>query len=103
MTQSQNKARIALITGGGSGIGAASAEALARDGFTIAVTDLRRGAAEGVAAALPGKGHRAYQLDAGNESDIDTVFAAVKREMGPIGAIVCCAGIIITPVEGPRR
>lgn len=101
MMQSQNKARIALITGGGSGIGAASAEALARDGFTVAVTDLRRAAAEGVAAALPGKGHRAYQLDAGSECDIDTVFATAEREMGPIAAIVCCAGIIITPVEGP--
>jgi NAD(P)-dependent dehydrogenase (short-subunit alcohol dehydrogenase family) len=96
-----SKARIALITGGGSGIGAASAKALARDGFSIAVTDLRHDAAQSVAKKLPGAGHRAYGLDAGSERDIDGVFVAVEREMGPVSAILCCAGIIITPVEGP--
>jgi 3-oxoacyl-[acyl-carrier protein] reductase len=101
MSNSKNEGRIAFITGGGSGIGAASAEALARDGFRIAVTDLRPEAAESIARSLPGKGHRAYKLDAGSESDIETVFAAAEREMGPVSAIVCCAGIIITPVEGP--
>lgn len=101
MVEAQTKARIALITGGGSGIGAASAEALARDGFAVAVTDLRRDAAESVARGLPGAGHRAYPLDAGSEREIDAVFAAVETDMGAVSAIVCCAGIIITPVEGP--
>ena len=101
MVGPQNKDRIALITGGGSGIGAASAEVLARAGCTIAVTDIRPDAAADVVARLPGKGHRAYALDAGNERDIDGVFARAERELGPVGIIVCCAGIIITPVAGP--
>jgi NAD(P)-dependent dehydrogenase (short-subunit alcohol dehydrogenase family) len=101
MSETPKTASIALITGGGSGIGAASAEALARDGFAIAVTDIRRDAAESVAKRLPGAGHRAYVLDAGSERDIDTVFAAVEAEMGAVSTIVCCAGIIITPVAGP--
>ncbi len=43
-----------LVTGGGSGIGRASAERLAADGWRVAVLDTRAGAADAVAAGLPG-------------------------------------------------
>ncbi len=101
MAEPKYKGRIALITGGGSGIGAASGAALARAGVTVAVTDLDLGAAEATAAALPGTGHRAYRLDAGKEKDIDGTFAQVEQELGPVGILLCCAGIIISPVAGP--
>ena len=93
--------RVALITGGGSGIGAAAAGLLARDGLAVAVTDLRPDAANAVKAGLPGEGHRAYALDVADEHQIAAVFAAAEREIGPVAVLVCCAGIIISPPPAP--
>jgi NAD(P)-dependent dehydrogenase (short-subunit alcohol dehydrogenase family) len=93
--------RIALITGSGSGIGAAAAARLAGPGCAVAVTDLRPDAAETVKNALPGAGHRAYALDVGEEERVAAVFAAAEREIGPVAVLVCCAGIIISPPPAP--
>ncbi len=93
--------RVALITGGGSGIGAATAGLLARAGCAVAVTDLRPAAAEAVAAGLPGAGHRGYALDVAEEAKISKIFAAAEREIGPVAVLVCCAGIIISPPPAP--
>lgn len=93
--------RVALITGGGSGIGAATATLLARAGCAVAVTDLRPQAAEAVAAGLLGGGHRSYALDVAEEAQIASGFAAAEREIGPVAVLVCCAGIIISPPPAP--
>ncbi|MBL8663075.1 MAG: SDR family oxidoreductase [Candidatus Odyssella sp.] len=93
--------RVALVTGGGSGIGAATAALLARDGCAVAVTDLRADAARAVAAGLSGSGHRAYALDVAEESRVSAVFADAEREIGPVAVLVCCAGIIISPPPAP--
>jgi NAD(P)-dependent dehydrogenase (short-subunit alcohol dehydrogenase family) len=93
--------RVALITGGGSGIGAAAAGLLARAGCAVAVTDLRPEAAHAVAATLPGTGHRGFALDVAEEAQIADVFAAAEREIGPVAVLVCCAGIIISPPPAP--
>ncbi|MCW5770169.1 MAG: SDR family oxidoreductase [Rhodospirillaceae bacterium] len=95
-------ARVAFITGGGhAGIGAATAQALARQGLAVAVTDLVSGAAEATAAALPGSGHRGYALDVTDEAQVGAVFSAAERDLGPVAVLVCCAGIMITPPAGP--
>ncbi|MGE4430333.1 MAG: SDR family NAD(P)-dependent oxidoreductase [Sphingobium sp.] len=94
-------AGIALIIGGGSGIGAASAMALAQEGWTCAVADLHLDAAGVVAGSLPGEGHRAFAVDAADESRIVALFEAVEQEAGAIGAVVVAAG---TPgyIDGAR-
>lgn len=92
---------IALIVGGGSGIGAASARALADAGMTVAVADLREAAAHDVATGLSGHGHRAYAADASDEASLVMLFEAVERDMGDLRAIVIAAG---TPgyIDGVR-
>ncbi|MHA3791105.1 SDR family oxidoreductase [Sphingomonas sp. YL-JM2C] len=92
---------IALIIGGGSGIGAASARSLAAEGHHVAVADLREAAARDVAGALPGGTGRSYVADAADERSLVDLFAAVEREMGDIRVLVVAAG---TPgyIDGAR-
>lgn len=93
--------RLALVVGGASGIGAASAVALASHGCRVAVADLREQAALAAAADLPGEGHRAFAVDASSEQSIADLFASVEAELGPVAILVWAAG---TPgyVDGVR-
>jgi 3-oxoacyl-[acyl-carrier protein] reductase len=79
--------RRALVTGGGSGIGAATARALAAEGATVAVADIDAAAAAAVAEDLPAA--TAVQVDV---SDAGAVDRAV-RAAGPLDVVVHCAGI----------
>lgn len=72
--------RVALVTGAGSGIGAASATALAREGASVAVTDIDLGAAQNVAAEIGGQ---AWRLDVATEADWIGVVAQVTDALGP--------------------
>jgi 3-oxoacyl-[acyl-carrier protein] reductase len=84
-------ARVAIVTGAGSGLGAAVARRLASDGCAVAVADLDRARASAVARAI-GSGARAYRSDVCRESDIVRLFAAVEKDLGPAAILVCCAG-----------
>lgn len=92
---------VALIVGGASGIGAASAVALADEGWIVAVGDLNEAAARGVAVTLAGEGHRAYAVDAAREDSLVALFDAVEHDLGDLRAIVVAAG---TPgyIDGAR-
>ncbi len=70
--------RAALVTGGGSGIGAATCRRLAAEGARVAVTDLNADTAQEVAAELDGA---AYELD-----------GALERALGPLEVLVNNAG-----------
>lgn len=84
--------RTAIVIGGASGIGAASAAALANVGCIVAVADVRAQAADDTAANLPGAGHRGYPADASSETDLATLFDAVERDMGRVRVVVVAAG-----------
>ena len=87
--------RTALVTGAGSGIGAATALLLARQGAHVCCADLDLVAAEATARAAVGQGFRAssYALDVREEPQWESVFEQVLRLHGPIGILVNCAGI----------
>jgi meso-butanediol dehydrogenase / (S,S)-butanediol dehydrogenase / diacetyl reductase len=94
MTRIDN-GKVALVTGGGQGIGQAIAQRLHADGFRVAIADLNLDAAETVATNLGGKpaGAIALRVDV---ADRDSVFAAVERtvaELDGFDVIVNNAGI----------
>jgi 3-oxoacyl-[acyl-carrier protein] reductase len=85
--------RVALITGGANGIGAATSELFAREGASVVIVDLEQSAADEVAKRIGGKA-----IGVGCDvTQREQVEAAVKRaadEFGKLDILVCCAGII---------
>ncbi|WP_296258895.1 MULTISPECIES: SDR family NAD(P)-dependent oxidoreductase [unclassified Pseudomonas] len=94
--------RHVLITGAAQGIGAGVARYLASRGYRIAAADLNEASCQATVNGLPGSGHSAWRMDVAQEPSVDTTFAAIEAEHGPVDAIVCAAGILILH-EGERR
>ena len=81
-----------LVTGGGSGLGAASAEELARRGGGVVVADLNGQSAEAQAEKL-GEAARAVACDVADESSVKAAVAAALEVYGGLHGVVHCAGI----------
>jgi NAD(P)-dependent dehydrogenase (short-subunit alcohol dehydrogenase family) len=89
--------KVLLITGGGRGIGAATARLAARQGYTVCLTYRRnRAAADEVVAAIAGAGGRAlaFAADVAAEPEVIALFERVSAEAGPIAGLVNNAGIL---------
>jgi len=84
--------KVALITGGASGIGKSSALALARDGARVCVCDRDAEAAERVAQEI-GKGATAWRMDVTDSKEVAEVFARICSEIGPVAYLVTAAGV----------
>jgi NAD(P)-dependent dehydrogenase (short-subunit alcohol dehydrogenase family) len=82
--------RVALVTGGGTGIGAAIARRLAGDGYDVAVTGRREGPIQEVAAAIGGL---AIVADTGVEADAERAVSETVRHFGSLDALILNAGI----------
>ncbi len=82
----------ALVAGGGSGLGAATARELASRGARVSVVDLDAGRAEAVAAEL-GDGAIALRADVTEEAEVEAAVAATVEAFGGIRLAVSCAGI----------
>jgi 2-dehydro-3-deoxy-L-rhamnonate dehydrogenase (NAD+) len=89
--------RVALVTGGGSGIGAACARALAALGAHVAVADISAPAAEGVAAAIEADGGRAFAriVDVTDSRAVDETVEALVRDTGGLDIAVNNAGVTV--------
>ena len=88
--------RTALVTGGGRGIGAASASRFAAEGAAVVVSDLDREPAEAVAQAIRDAGGRALPVacDVTERSAVEALFTAAIQEFESVDMLVTCAGII---------
>jgi meso-butanediol dehydrogenase/(S,S)-butanediol dehydrogenase/diacetyl reductase len=82
--------RCALVTGGGSGIGAAVARRLAGEGYAVVVAGRRLDPLEAVAAEIGGT---AISADCGEPAGADSAVRAAIDEHGQLDALVYCAGV----------
>jgi 2-dehydro-3-deoxy-L-rhamnonate dehydrogenase (NAD+) len=76
--------RVALVTGGASGIGAAAARRLLAEGAQVATLDLNTEPSDGILAVAG---------DVSSSANVDAAVARVEAELGPIDVLVCAAGI----------
>jgi 3-oxoacyl-[acyl-carrier protein] reductase len=84
--------RIAVVTGGGAGIGKAICHRLAAEGARVAVIDLRHDAARQTIDAIGGG--LAMHADVGDSDAVDGAIARVERELGAVDVLVNNAGAV---------
>jgi 2-hydroxycyclohexanecarboxyl-CoA dehydrogenase len=87
--------RVAVVTGGASGIGLGVARQFADDSHDVGILDRNGTGAEAAAADLQGQGTKAVavELDVADWQSVETAFAQVRAELGPIEILVTSAGI----------
>ena len=86
----QLKGQAAIVTGGASGLGAATARRLAKEGAKVAVCDLNAKLAETVAAEFGGI---AVTCDVADSASAEAAIAAAAKAHGPARVLINCAGI----------
>jgi NADP-dependent 3-hydroxy acid dehydrogenase YdfG len=94
---SNNKKRVAWITGGGSGIGLAGAQELAKQGWTVVISGRRKDVLDEAVAGIvkAGGSAEAMALDVGNAADAEKVAQAIVAKHGRIDLLVNSAGLNI--------
>jgi NAD(P)-dependent dehydrogenase (short-subunit alcohol dehydrogenase family) len=87
--------RVAWVTGGGSGIGEAGAEALAADGWIVVVSGRRKDALDAVVAKIAKSGGKAeaVTLDVSKADDVNEAAEEILKRHGRIDLLVNSAGI----------
>ena len=87
--------KIALVTGGASGLGAASARLLAREGATVVLADLNAIAGKGVLADIEAAGGTGLylHLDVAREDDWISAMAVIMERFGRLNIVVNSAGL----------
>jgi len=92
--------KIAVITGGNSGIGLAAAELFVKEGAQVVVTGRRQGELDAAVARI-GAGAVGVQGDVSVLADLDRLYAEVKERFGRIDILFANAGVVrIAPIEG---
>ncbi len=96
MTDDLKDDRLALVTGGGRGIGEAVARELAAAGMRVVVADIDGTSAARVANSL-GTPHAARTVDVADEAAVQALFEDVESRLGAIAILICVAGVLILP------
>jgi 2-dehydro-3-deoxy-L-rhamnonate dehydrogenase (NAD+) len=93
--------KVAVVTGGGSGIGAAICRRFAASGARVVIWDLNMESARAIGAALPEVptgAHAGMHVDVSDESSVERAAAQTAQQMDGIDILVCSAGI-----AGPNK
>jgi 3-oxoacyl-[acyl-carrier protein] reductase len=87
--------KVALVTGGGAGIGAATSWLQAERGAAVLVADLNDAAAADTVASILAAGGKAaaFRMDVTDEAQVSAAAAPAEQQFGPLGIAVCNAGI----------
>lgn len=95
MTEKTVRDKVAVVTGGASGIGEATVRLFASEGAIVHVLDLDGAGASRVAEAVTGAGGRAFshEVDVADQAAVERVFAAVNARSKRLDALVNSAGI----------
>lgn len=90
-----DKRKVALVTGGGSGIGAATSRRLAKDGMAVAVADLNLEKAQLIVDEIRAAGGEALavQVNVADAASLDAMFAAVLEAYGQLDCVASNAGV----------
>ncbi|MFC7675345.1 SDR family NAD(P)-dependent oxidoreductase [Mycolicibacterium sp. GCM10028919] len=96
MTEQTSGGRVAVVTGGASGMGEATCHELGRRGHRVAVLDLDGEAAQRVSEDLRAEGVAALGVaaDVSDRAAVDEAFAKVRNELGPVHILVTSAGLV---------
>lgn len=101
MVTSDFTGKVAFVTGGSAGLGAATVRAFAEAGAAVAIVDLNADAAERFAAELNAAGHRAIGIgcDVSNEQQVADAVARTVEAFGSLDMAFNNAGIMRPPVD----
>lgn len=85
--------QVALVTGGGGGIGSVICRRLAQAGARVIITDVNLDVARAVASSLPGDGHFACDASIDDTEALKTLAAQMASRYGTLDVLVNCAGV----------
>lgn len=93
--------RVAMVTGAGSGIGRATATALAQAGVRVALCDIDRAGLDNAAAEIARVGvtPMVFELNVADQSRVEAVVGAIARTCGKLDILFNSAGILRQPVN----
>ena len=91
--------KIALVTGGNSGIGLATAKQFVGEGAYVFITGRRKAELDGAAKEI-GRNVTSVQGDVSNLADLDRLFDQIKREKGKLDIVFANAGVARYPALG---
>jgi len=89
--------RVAVVTGGARGIGAAAVRRFAADGYRVAILDTNVEGGEQLAAELQAQGARFYACDVSDAQAVEALAEQTTRDLGPASVLVTSAALIPNP------